>query len=125
MRSLGLTVPVQDAARRRVRMAAAVLGVATIVAVSPPESGAQEMSPELLERASRQSGNDHTRRAFDWIAVIVFGQLVLGVGTVLYAAPLHLAIVHQFGAIVLWVLVLRGRFLAQYPLPQTINGPAS
>jgi cytochrome c oxidase assembly protein subunit 15 len=40
----------------------------------------------------------------------------------LYSAPWQIAVVHQFGAVVLWVLVLRGRFLAAYPLPQSIRG---
>jgi len=30
--------------------------------------------------------------------------------------------VHQFGAVVMWVLILRGRFLARYPLPQSVRG---
>jgi len=49
-------------------------------------------------------------------------QAVLGIFTALYSAPLHIAIVHQVGAIVLWVLILRARFLARYPIPQLIKG---
>ena len=71
--------------------------------------------------ASRRSAHIATRRAFDWVLVMGFGQMVLGIGTVLYAAPLHLAIVHQFGAVVLWALILRARFLARYPLPQSVR----
>jgi cytochrome c oxidase assembly protein subunit 15 len=41
--------------------------------------------------------------------------------TVLYQAQLHVAITHQIGAIVLWVLILRGRYLARYPLAQSIR----
>jgi cytochrome c oxidase assembly protein subunit 15 len=33
----------------------------------------------------------------------------------------HVAIVHQAGAIVLWVLILRARFLSRYPLPQSVR----
>ena len=33
-----------------------------------------------------------------------------------------IAIVHQFGAVVLWVLILRARFLAAYPLAQSVRG---
>jgi len=49
-------------------------------------------------------------------------QMVLGIITVLYSAPLHFAIVHQIGAIVSWVLILRARFLAAYPIQQSIRG---
>jgi len=47
---------------------------------------------------------------------------MLGIVTVVYSAPWQIAIVHQFGAVVLWVLVLRARFLASYPLPQSVRG---
>lgn len=49
-------------------------------------------------------------------------QMVLGITTVLYAAPWHIAIVHQLGAVVLWVLILRARFLAAYPPQQSVKG---
>ncbi|MBO6603567.1 MAG: COX15/CtaA family protein [Roseicyclus sp.] len=72
--------------------------------------------------AARRSALVSTRRAFDWLAVILFGQMVLGIVTVMHSAPWHLAILHQFGAVVLVVLVLRARFLSIYPLPQSIRG---
>jgi heme a synthase len=53
---------------------------------------------------------------------MVLVQVLLGIFTALYSAPLHIAIVHQFGAVVLWVLILRARFLARYPLPQSVRG---
>lgn len=56
--------------------------------------------------------------------VLLFGmllQMVLGVMTVLYAAPLQLAIFHQIGAILFWVLALRLRYFAFYPLPQSVR----
>jgi cytochrome c oxidase assembly protein subunit 15 len=49
-------------------------------------------------------------------------QIVLGIMTVIYAAPWYLAIVHQFLAIVLWVLILRARFLSRYPRTTSIRG---
>jgi len=70
---------------------------------------------------ARKSGLPPVRRAFDWMAVMLFGQVVLGIGTVLYAAPMHLALTHQLGAIVLWVLIIRARFMAQYPLGSAIG----
>ncbi|WP_227286586.1 heme A synthase [Boseongicola sp. H5] len=72
--------------------------------------------------AARRSALVSTRRSFDWLAVILFGQMVLGIVTVMHSAPWHLAILHQFGAVVLVVLVLRARFLSIYPLPQSIRG---
>ncbi len=71
---------------------------------------------------ARRSGNRSTKSAFDWVAVMLFGQLVLGIATVLYAAPLHIAIVHQFGAVVLITLILRARFLTMYPKAQSVRG---
>ncbi|MDE3028344.1 MAG: COX15/CtaA family protein [Paracoccaceae bacterium] len=65
-------------------------------------------------RASK-SAHLATRRAFDLMALMLVAQVTLGVFTALYAAPLHLAIVHQLGAVVLWVLVLRARHNARYP----------
>jgi len=71
---------------------------------------------------SRNSAHGRTRRAFDWIAVALIGQLVLGIITVMHSAAPHYAIIHQLGAVLLWALILRGRFLAQYPITQTIRG---
>jgi cytochrome c oxidase assembly protein subunit 15 len=49
-------------------------------------------------------------------------QMVLGIMTVLYIAPWQLAIAHQFVAVVLWVLILRARFLSQYPRATSLRG---
>ncbi len=72
-------------------------------------------------RASRASGNRATKQAFDWMMVILFGQVVLGIGTVLYAAPLSLAIIHQLGAVILICLILRARFASMYPTQQSVR----
>ncbi|MFV0245278.1 MAG: heme A synthase [Qingshengfaniella sp.] len=72
----------------------------------------------------RKSAHLATARAFDWMMVVLFGQVVLGIGTVLYGAPWQIAIVHQLGAVALWVLIIRARFLAQYPLAQSVRGTA-
>lgn len=76
----------------------------------------------VVWRASRRSGNVTTKRAFDWMAVMLFGQMVLGIVTVMYSAPASIAIVHQIGAVALWVLVIRARYLSQYPIPQSVRG---
>jgi cytochrome c oxidase assembly protein subunit 15 len=33
----------------------------------------------------------------------------------------HVAITHQIGAVILWVLILRARHLAQYPVAGSIR----
>jgi cytochrome c oxidase assembly protein subunit 15 len=70
---------------------------------------------------ARKSATIATRRAYDWMAVMLFGQLVIGIGTVLYAAPWNIAIVHQFGAVVLIILMLRALFHATYPPIQSVR----
>jgi len=69
---------------------------------------------------ARRSPVTAVRRGFDWMLVACLGQIVLGIGTILYTVPWQLAITHQFGAVVLFVLALRARFLAQYPPEQRI-----
>ena len=76
----------------------------------------------VVWRVSRRSGNRKTKQAFDWVAVMLFGQMVLGVITVLYAAPVHIAIVHQLGAVILICMILRARFLSFYPTAQSVRG---
>ncbi|MEO1154844.1 MAG: heme A synthase [Pseudomonadota bacterium] len=71
---------------------------------------------------ARKSPNTATRFAFNAVFAMMALQMVLGIVTVIYSAPWQTAIVHQFGAVVLWVLILRGRFLAQYPLAQSVRG---
>ncbi len=55
---------------------------------------------------------------------LVMGMLVLqaliGIATVMHAAPLRIAILHQAGAILLWGLVLRARFEAGWPTEERI-----
>lgn len=55
-------------------------------------------------------------------AALVWAQMAWGVVTVLNAAPLWLALGHQAGAILLWVVVLRARFEAAYPAEQSLRG---
>ncbi|MBL4917517.1 heme A synthase [Szabonella alba] len=70
----------------------------------------------------RRSPHGSTRRAADWMAVMLFGQVVLGIGAVVTAAQLHVAISHQIGAVALFVLILRLRHLALYPRQGSIRG---
>lgn len=78
----------------------------------------------VVWRRGRKSPVATTRRAFDWAMVMIMGQIVLGIGTVLYGAPWQIAIVHQLVAVVVWVLVIRARFQAGYPAAESIRRTA-
>lgn len=69
----------------------------------------------------RKSAHGATRRAFDLVLAAMAVQVALGIWTVLTLAALPVAIVHQFTAVVLWVLILRARFLARYPIAGSIR----
>ena len=69
----------------------------------------------------RKSAHHSTRRAFDAVAAMLLGQMGLGIATVLTAAHPHVALTHQIGAVLLWVLILRARHLAQYPVAGSIR----
>ena len=69
---------------------------------------------------SRGSALVHVRGAFAAMAAMLALQLVLGVLTVMHAAPLGLAILHQLGAVALFTLIVRARFAALYPRAQRI-----
>lgn len=71
---------------------------------------------------ARRSANDTTRFSFNAIMAVMTLQVVIGIVTVMYSAPWQIAIVHQLVAVILWALILRGRFVAQYPIPQMIKG---
>ncbi len=71
---------------------------------------------------ARRSANDTTRFTFNAIMAVMTLQVVIGIVTVMYSAPWQIAIVHQLMAVILWALILRGRFVAQYPIAQTIKG---
>ena len=60
------------------------------------------------------------RGAFAAMMAMLLLQLVLGVLTVMRAAPLPLALLHQLGAVALFTLVVRARFAALYPRAQRI-----
>ena len=72
--------------------------------------------------AARRSARMATRRAFDWVLVAIFAQMVLGIVTVMHSSPWYIAIWHQLGAVAVLTLVLRARFLSMYPLAQSVKG---
>lgn len=69
----------------------------------------------------RKSAHGRTRFAFNAVFAALSVQVLLGIVTVLYAAPLHAAITHQLVAIAVWVLILRARFLSAYPIATSIK----
>ncbi|WP_136644364.1 heme A synthase [Tabrizicola sp. YIM 78059] len=69
----------------------------------------------------RKSGYRATRAAFDQVMAMLVVQMALGIATVLTVAHVHVAITHQIGAVILWVLILRARHLSQYPVAGSIR----
>ena len=70
----------------------------------------------IVVRRARFSAHQVTRSAFTTVMILLLFQVVLGIITVLNSSPWSLAIFHQFTAILLWLAVVRGRFLAGYPI---------
>ncbi|MFT6088432.1 heme A synthase [Sulfitobacter sp.] len=70
----------------------------------------------------RKSAHPKTRSAYHLMILAMVGQVVLGIVTVLNAAPVHIAIWHQVLAVILWVLILRAWFLSGYPIPTSLRG---
>lgn len=70
---------------------------------------------------ARKSANRNIKAAFNMMMVVMLVQVVLGIFTVIYSAPVELAISHQFVAVILWAVILRVRFVAQYPKPQSVR----
>ena len=71
---------------------------------------------------SRRSPHPVTRGAFLAMLVMVAVQLGLGILNVIEASPLPLALTHQFGAVALFVLILRARLYARYPYETSVRG---
>ena len=69
----------------------------------------------------RKSAYRATRVAFNAVMAMMVVQIGLGIYAALTAAQLHVAITHQLGAVLLWVLVIRARHLAAYPVQGSIR----
>lgn len=69
----------------------------------------------------RKVANRRTAFAVNAAFAALILQIILGIVTVLYSAEWHVAITHQLIAVLVWVLILRARFLARYPLPQSVR----
>ena len=75
----------------------------------------------LVWLRGRKSAHGHTRAAFNGVMAMLVVQMALGIATVLVAAQAHVAITHQIGAVILFVLILRARHLAMYPIAGSIR----
>ena len=75
----------------------------------------------LVWLRGRASGQYATRRAFHAVMLIMVAQVALGIFAALTAAQAHVAITHQVGAVVLWVLIIRARHLSMYPVAGSIR----
>ena len=62
-----------------------------------------------------KSPHKTTRQAFGTVGLLLIVQMIMGVVTVLYAAPWYLASIHQVLAVLLWLMIVRARFAAGYP----------
>ncbi len=69
----------------------------------------------------RRSAHPRTRFAFNAVMAVLAVQILLGIMTVLYAAPVSLALLHQLVAVALWVAILRARFLSLYPIATSLK----
>jgi heme a synthase len=69
----------------------------------------------------RKSVHGTTRGAYNAVMAMMVGQVVLGIAAVLTMATLHVALTHQIGAVILWVLIIRARHLAGYPVVGSIK----
>ncbi|MCO6361670.1 heme A synthase [Paracoccus sp. 08] len=71
---------------------------------------------------ARRSPHPVTRGAFSVMIVAMAAQIGLGILNVIHASPLLLALTHQFGAVVLFAMILRARHHARYPFETSIRG---
>ena len=71
---------------------------------------------------SRGEAHHKVRIGFKAVMLMLFIQMLLGIFTVIYAAPWHFAIVHQIGAIFVMLLILQTLFAATFPSEQSVRG---
>ncbi len=70
---------------------------------------------------SRASAINEVRSGMTLVLAGVLFQMFLGIITVMNAAPWHLAIFHQLGAIFVIIFVLRARFASMFPKTQSLR----
>ncbi|MDO5529390.1 MAG: COX15/CtaA family protein [Paracoccus sp. (in: a-proteobacteria)] len=71
---------------------------------------------------ARRSPHPVTRGAFSVMLAAMGLQILLGIFNVIHASPLALALTHQAGAVALFVLILRARHHARYPIETSLRG---
>ncbi|WP_085787302.1 heme A synthase [Ketogulonicigenium robustum] len=71
---------------------------------------------------TRRSPFSRTRFAANIVLAVMLVQVALGIITVVHASPLELAILHQFGAVGLWMAAINLRYLARYPVADSLRG---
>jgi cytochrome c oxidase assembly protein subunit 15 len=69
----------------------------------------------------RRSAYPKTRGAFTVVFAMLVLQMLLGIVTVMHSSPWYLAIMHQIGAVALWVLFLRALFMSRYPVATSVR----
>lgn len=70
---------------------------------------------------SRNLAHRKLQIGFKAILIMMIIQMVLGIFTVMYAAPWYIAIFHQIGAIFLLVIILQTKFIANFPHEQSVR----
>ena len=60
--------------------------------------------------------------AFSAAFIAVLGQVGLGIYVLFSGVQAHVALTHQIIAVLVWVLILRARFQAGYPVADKIKG---
>ena len=70
----------------------------------------------------RKSAHAGTRAAFSAAFIAVLGQVGLGIYVLFSGVQAHVALTHQIIAVLVWVLILRARFQAGYPVADKIKG---
>ncbi len=70
---------------------------------------------------SRKNASPSTRMACSVMALMALVQFGLGAAMVMTSAWWHGALSYQVGTILLWVLILRARFLTGYPMAQSVR----
>ena len=69
----------------------------------------------------RSSPRSATRRAFAGVAALAVGLAVVGIFTAIYSAPIMLAAIHQAGALLLYLIVVRTCFICRYPQSSVVG----
>ena len=71
---------------------------------------------------SRRSSYDATRGLAALMMAVMVAQVIIGIVTVMYSAPMALGLLHQLAAVAVWVFILNLRHRARYPISQSVRG---